>query len=328
MTGTPAPSYPYICRYCRQPSEVVVPSCPRCGSPTDVRAVVSRSGWLEQPPIKDLARIQLGQSSLQIEGRQVPTATFKLSGPEWVYFGHHTLLWCDLSVGLQQLPMRGGWKRVMAGLPIIVLKASGPGQIGLADNHAGEIVALPMQSGQSMIVREHRFLCATGNVSYDWQQSPMWYQTGTGDDRETHYPLGVYEDRFTAADTPGLLLLHSPGNTFVRDLAAGETLLMKPTAMLYRDISVSAQLHLEYPSSGLTTQALGGLLGMAGSAAGELAGGLFAKRIGRLTSSAWSNRTVWLRLTGPGRVAMQSVFERDESSNNIQTSSPATEHRW
>ena len=325
---TSAPDYTYICRYCRQASDVVSASCPRCGAPTDVRAVVSRSGWVKQPPVKDLARIQFGQSRVQIEGQQVPTANFTLAGPEWIYFGHHSLLWCDPAVALRAMPMKGGWKRVMAGLPILMIQASGPGHVGLADNHAGEIVALPLQAGQSMVVREHRFLTATGNVAYDWQQSPLWYQTGTGDDRETHYPLGNYEDRFTAKEGPGLLLLHSPGNTFVRDLAANETILMKPTALLYRDIGVTAHLHLEYPRTSLTNQALGGLLGLAGSTASDLAAGFFSRRISSITSSAWANRNVWLRLIGPGRVAMQSVFEREESSNSINTSSPATVQRW
>jgi uncharacterized protein (AIM24 family) len=325
MTTPQAPTSTYICRYCRQPSDVLVHSCPHCGAPTDVRAVISRSGWVKQPPIKDMARIQFGQSQLQIEGHQVPIADFKLAGPEWIYFGHHTLVWCDPSVKLQPMSMRGGWKRMMSGLPIVMAQASGPGQIGLADSGAGEIVALPLQPGQAIIAREHRFLCATGNVAYDWQASSIWYVTGEGNDQETQHPLGLYEDRFAAKDGPGLVLLHSPGNTFIRDLAAGETILMKPTAMLYRDVSVTAHLHLEYPHTSLATQALGGLLGMAGSAVGELAGGALARRIGR---SSWSNRNVWLRLVGPGRVAMQSVFEREESSNYIRSSSPATQQHW
>lgn len=328
MTTPPPPESSYTCRYCRQASDVLGHSCPRCGAPTDVRAVISRSGWVKQLPIKDMARIQFGQSQVQIEGRQVPVADFKLAGPEWIYFGHHTLLWCDPTVSLQQMSMRGGWKRMMAGLPIVMAQASGPGQIGLADSHVGEMVALPLQAGQSIIVREHRFLCATGNIEYDWQASSIWYVTSDGDDQETHHPLGMYEDRFVAKDGPGLVLLHSPGNTFIRDLAPGEAILMKPTAMLYRDITVTAHLHLEYPNSSLATHAMGGLLGMAGSVVGELAGGLFAKKIAKVTSSSWSNRNVWLRLVGPGRVAMQSVFEREETSNYIQRSSQATEQRW
>ncbi len=328
MTTPPVQGSTYVCRYCRQASDVLVHSCPSCGAPTDVRAAVSRSGWLKQPPIKDMARIQFGQSQVQIEGRQVPIAQFKLAGQEWIYFGHHTLLWTDPAVRLQAMSMRGGWKRVMAGLPIVMAQASGPGQLGLSDSGAGEIVALPLRAGQSMVVREHRFLCATGSVAYDWQQSPIWYVTGQGNDEETHHPLGLYEDRFVARDVPGLVLLHSPGNTFVRDLAPGEPILMKPTAMLYRDVTVTAHLHLEYPQSGFAARALGDLVrGGALDIAGGLAGGMLGRRIGP-SLSGFSNRNIWLRLVGPGRVAMQSVFERDEASEYIRRSSPATEQRW
>ena len=305
----------YTCRYCRQPSDASAASCPRCGAPIDLRAVVTRSGWTKQPPIKDMARIQFGASHVQIEGQQVPTADFTLVGDDWIYFSHHTLLWLDPDARVQSMGMAGGWKRVMAGLPIVMVQAAGPadgpraggssGHVGLADNHAGEIVALPMQHGQGIIVREHRFLAATGSIGYDWQQSPIWYVTGSGDDRETHYPLGIYEDRFTSHEAPGLLLLHAPGNVFVRDLAPNETMLMRPGAMLYRDLSVTAHLHIEYPN---------------GSQGGG--GGLFGG------FSSFSNRNLWLRLIGPGRVAMQSVYEREESSQYIRSSSPATEQHW
>ena len=52
----------YICRYCRQPSDPGSPTCPMCGAPVDIRSVVSDSGWVEQPPIRDMARLQFGQS--------------------------------------------------------------------------------------------------------------------------------------------------------------------------------------------------------------------------------------------------------------------------
>ena len=85
----------YVCRFCRQPSDPTAPSCPRCGAPFDVRRWCRRSGWEQQPPIKDMARIQFGQSHLQIEGTQVPVADFALAEGDWIYFSHHVLLWAD-----------------------------------------------------------------------------------------------------------------------------------------------------------------------------------------------------------------------------------------
>lgn len=297
MTSSSAPGY--ICRYCRQPSDATAVSCPCCGAPTDIRASVSVSGWQKQPPVKDMARIQFGQSYCQIEGTLVPVADFTLVGEESIYFSHHSLLWTDPSARLTNMSLSGGWNRMMAGLPLIMVEGRGPGHIALADNHAGDIVVLPLGPGQRIWVREHRFLVATGNVRYTWESSPVWFVTGSGDERETHYPMGRFGDIFSAESTPGLLLLHSPGNTFVRDLVPGETLLVQPSALLYKDISVSMHLHLEYPYSP----------------------GIFFRR-------SFNYRSVWLRLIGPGRVAVQSVYERPEASEPITAHSYTTFHRW
>jgi uncharacterized protein (AIM24 family) len=297
----------YICRYCRQPSDPAQPTCPLCGAPVDVRDHVSETGWTAQPPIRDMARLQFGQSHLQIAGTTVPVAEFNLAQQDWIYFSHHTLLWTDTQARLGNMPMRGGWKRVMAGLPLIMMEARGPGHVALSDNHAGEVVALPLQHGQQMWVREHRFLCATGTIAYDWTSNDVWYTTGQDrNDQETHYPMGQFGDIFTArtgpdANTgPGLLLLHARGNTFIRDLQPGQSLLVQPSSLLYRDMSVRLNLHLEYPrNTGI---------------------------------SFWNNRlsyrNVWIRLHGPGRIAVQSVYEPPENTEIIQRSSYATTHRW
>lgn len=301
MTMQQSGASAYTCRYCRQPSDASAATCPLCGAPVDVRAAVSLSGWTKQPAIRDMARIQFGQSHCQIEGTVVPVADFDLAQGEWIYFSHHNLLWTDPSAQLTNMSLRGGWRRMMAGLPLIMVEGRGPGHIALADNHAGDIVVLPLQHGQQMWVREHRFLAATGNVRYDWETSPVWYTTGSGDDRETHYPMGAYGDIFTAQEAPGLLLLHSPGNTFVRDLQPGESLLVQPSALLYRDITVQVHLHLEYPRN---------------------AGGFGFWR------SSYSYRSIWTRLIGPGRVAVQSVYTPPEESERITSHSYATTWNW
>ena len=293
-------SAPYVCRYCRQASDPAALACPNCGAPLDVRALTSRSGWEEQPAIKDMARIQFGHSHLQVSGFQVPVADFGLAGEEWIYFSHHVLLWADASVQLSNAPFANGWNRMLAGLPLIMVEARGPGHIALSENHAGDVIALPLQAGQQMWVREHRFLAATGNVSYSWQQSDVWFVTGSGNDRKFHYPLGRFGDTFTAQNGPGLTLLHAPGDTFIRDLQSGETVLTQPSALLYRDLSVTAHLHLEYPHS----QGMGWL------------------------GSRYQMRNVWLRLVGPGRVAIQSVFERPEGAEVITGGSYATTMAW
>jgi uncharacterized protein (AIM24 family) len=288
---------PYTCRYCRQPSEGAATTCPHCGAPVDVRARVSDSGWEEQPPIPDLARIQFGQSTCQIEGAYVPVADMRLAPEDWVYFSHHVLLWAEPSVRMDTMPMAGGWSRMYAGMPLVMMRASGPGHIAFSHDDPGETVAVPLAPGQVVDVREHRFLVATGSVGYEWFDPGVWYATRNGDDTEYHYPLGRFVDRFGASSGPGLLLLHAPGNVFVRDLQPGQTICIQPSALMYKDPTVGMQLHFEYP---------GGSFGWGN----------------------YSNRSLWLRMWGPGRVAVQSVFERPEGVGNVSGHSPATEQRW
>jgi uncharacterized protein (AIM24 family) len=291
----------YICRYCRQPSDPGAPTCPLCGAPVDIRSSVSDSGWVAQPPIRDMARLQFGQSHVQIEGTTVPTAEFTLAPEDWIYFSHHVLLWTEPQTRLANMPMKGAWNRKMAGMPLVMVEGRGPGHLALSDNHAGEVVALPMQHGQQIWVREHRFLCATGNIKYDWHPTNVWYETGQdSDDREMHYPMGQFGDTFGADGAPGLLLLHAPGNVFIRDLQPGQTLLIQPSSLLYRDVSVRMALHLEYPRS----------MGFA------------------FWRSSWSYRSIWLRLWGPGRVAVQSVYQPPEDTEVIVNHSYATTHHW
>ena len=291
----------YICRYCRQPSDPGAPTCPMCGAPVDIKTVVSDTGWVEQPAIRDMAKIQFGQSHLEIAGTTVPVAEFTLAPNDLVYFSHHVLLWTDPDTRMTMMKMAGGWNRKLAGMPLIMMEATGPGHIALSDNHAGEVIALPLQPGQNMWVREHRFLCATGYINYTWNNTGVYYETGTGDDREYHYPMGQFGDVFTAQRGPGLLLLHSPGNTFIRDLKHGESLIIQPSALLYRDSSVRVNLHLEYPRN----------------------------RGFAFWSNRWSYRNILAKVHGPGRVAVQSVYEPPEDYEII-TGHPydTTTRRW
>jgi uncharacterized protein (AIM24 family) len=115
-----------------------------------------------------------------------------------------------------------------------------------------------------------------------------------------HYPMGQYGDVFGAQGAPGLLLLHAPGNTFIRDLRQGETLLVQPSSLLYRDVTVRVALHLEYPRN----------MGLS------------------FWRSSWSYRAIWIRLWGPGRVAVQSVYQPPEDTETIRRHSYATTHHW
>jgi hypothetical protein len=178
-----------------------------------------------------------------------------------------------------------------AGLPVVMMEASGPGTISFSHDIAGEMLALPVQAGGAVDVREHQLVAATVGVGYDWYDSGIWFttrgdadgmQSGAGgllkmgldlagggggsglagalgggglggalggalggsagrrDDRQanqdqTYYPAGWHVDRFTAGEKPGVVFVQCGGNAFVRDLAEGEQILVKPPAFLFKD---------------------------------------------------------------------------------------------
>src|ERR1700728_964049 len=112
-----------------------------------------------------------------------------------------------------------------------------------------------------------------------------------------HYPVGRYIDRFTAGDRPGLVMIGAGGAAFLRDLAEGESLLVKPPSLLIKDPSVTMQLHVEYPAAGV--------------------------KLWR----TWGNRYLWLRLWGPGRIGIESAYLADaDPGTDFRDMSHANRH--
>jgi uncharacterized protein (AIM24 family) len=89
-----------------------------------------------------------------------------------------------------------------------------------------------------------------------------------------HGGSGMWMDRFVTAGVPGLLLLHGYGNVFERTLSPGESIHLEPGGFLYKDSTVTLNTEQVQLSKGF----LGGT-------------------------------SLYLaRLTGPGRVAIQSMY--------------------
>ena len=289
----------HTCPWCGLVSDGALRSCPACGATIDARHVESVSGWSELPGRKDMAKLQFGRSFCQIEGTYVPVADMNLAAEDVIYFAHHVLLWKDPQVTITTMSLKGAWKRLLSGMPLVMTQAQGPGHIAFSRDAPGEMIALPLQPGQAVDVREHLFLVATANVTYDWFQAGIWYNTRSGSETETHYPLGMFMDRFYAPQAPGLLLLHSAGNAFVRQLEPNQTILVMPTALLFKDPTVQMRLHFEIPAGTYNSW------------------------------RSWGNRYVWLRLYGPGRVAVQSAYSpMEDNGRNITRHSGATEQLW
>jgi uncharacterized protein (AIM24 family) len=315
----------YTCPYCRQLSDGAALSCPNCGGPVDVALRTTSGGWIELPGIADMTRIQAGHSSVEIEGSVAPVADWDLAAGETVFFPHHKLLWQDASVQLSAMPMSKPFSRMRAGLPLVMAQATGPGHVAFSHDAAGELIAVPLQAGAAVDVGEHRLIVATQGVGFDWYEAGVWYSTSgrksggdgagvgllkigldmmgddndRGDETEWHYPMGRFLDRFTAGEQPGLVMIGAGGTAFIRDLAEGETILVKPPALLFKDPTVAMQLHVEYPHAGM--------------------------KLWR----TWGNRYLWLRLWGPGRVGLESAYEpAEDPGSDFRNTSQHTQHMW
>jgi uncharacterized protein (AIM24 family) len=232
-----------ICDWCQGQNPPTALSCWACGAPLSIHNLVSASGWREAPLIKDLTEIHFGQSTCQVEGEIVPVAEINLAAGDGVYFEHHTVLWMDEQVALESLPLQGMFKRMVAGLPIIVTIAGGPGRLAFSRDDTGELVVLPLHPGMEMDVREHAFLIASHHIQYS-------YQRIKGLANILYGGQGMFMDRFVTGRESGLLILHGYGNVFERTLRPGETILVEPGSFLYKDASVRLDVIWRYFGAG------------------------------------------------------------------------------
>jgi uncharacterized protein (AIM24 family) len=221
------------CEWCefQNPSGAV--SCQACGAPLDVKNLVSDSGWREAPRLRDMTEIRFGTgSTCQIEGEIVPVVEVSLAKGEGVYFEHHVLLWKDDYVPLEVLPLKGMFKRLLAGMPLVITTATGPGRAAFSRDATGELLIMLLHPGMKLDVREHAFVLASQHVSYSYVRVKGLRTILFGGQ-------GMFMDQFTATGHPGLLVLHGYGNVFERRLAPGESVLVEPGAFLYKDASVT-----------------------------------------------------------------------------------------
>jgi len=232
-------------------------SCWACGAPLDIRNLVSDSGWREAPRIKDMTEIHFSSSSCQVEGEIVPVAEIDLAQDDTIFFEHHVMLWKDPTVPVSVMPLPGGIKRALAGMPFIISMAHGPGRISFSRDATGELVVLPLHPGIELDVREHAFLLASHQIAYSYVRIKGLRNILFGGQ-------GMFMDRFVTTSAPGLVILHGYGNVFERKLNPGESILVEPGAFLYKDSSVTMDVEPQKLTAGLfggTTMNLGRMTG-------------------------------------------------------------------
>jgi uncharacterized protein (AIM24 family) len=190
-----------------------------------------------------------------------------------VYFEHHILLWKDPHVQVEFHPMKGALKRMLAGMPFLLTGAKGPGRIAFSRDGAGHVFGLHLKSGMGVDVREHQWLAATNNVEYTFTRVKGAANMLLGG-------TGFFIDTFSCPTTEGILWLHGYGNVFEVTLAAGEQIDIEPGGWIYKDRTV----RMETIFQRLTTSFFGG-----------------------------GGQIFWNRFSGPGKIALQSMYLHLES---------------
>jgi uncharacterized protein (AIM24 family) len=256
-----------------------------------------------------------------------------------VFFEHHTMLWKDETVPMAVMSMPGGAKRLLSGMPFVLSVARGPGRVAFSRDAPGEIIVIPIEAPREVDVREHALLLASGTLTYSFEKLPGLRAMLVGG-------TGMYLDRYVAQSAPGLLVLHGYGNVFERTLGEGETILVEPGGFLYKDSSVTMELAQVNFKGAMTSPPADapGSAAAAGAAAAEpaapqgrfgrglkgLMGAKSVLNVGALASAAGSLRSggglqgvaaslaggggsTVMRLTGPGRLGIQSMFMEHKS---------------
>ena len=172
-----------------------------------------------------------------------------------------------MQIGLH--PMKKGLKRrVLGGLPLMMLEAQSAGEIAFSRDAPGHIAALHLAPGAGIVVREHQFLAATGGVEYDYARIKGFANILNGG--------GFFVDHFLAGDHEGVVWVHGYGNLFEKLLEDGEI-----------DRHRAGRLGVPRPLGADEQQAYGFKTGLLGGGAGNL---------------------VFNRFVGPGRVGLQSAY--------------------
>ena len=244
MPDTPPPLQRIVCTWCNGQNPPDARNCLSCGAPLDIKNLVSDSGWREAPRLRDMAKVNFGNgSSCQVEGELVPVAEISLSATDSIFFEHHVMLWKDERVRLDVMPLTGGIKRALAGMPFIISIASQPGRIAFSRDAAGELVIMPLHPGMELDVREHAFLLSSHTIEYSYTRVQGLRNILFGGQ-------GMFMDRFVSRQRDGLLILHGYGNVFERRLAAGESVLLEPGAFLYKEASVTMNVETQKLTTG------------------------------------------------------------------------------
>jgi uncharacterized protein (AIM24 family) len=340
------------CRWCHAQSPSSARTCDRCGAPLDVRDTVSDSGWREAPRIRDLTEVHWSSSSCQLDAGVVPVVEVALAEADSVFFEHHAMLWKEETVPMSVMSTPGGAKRLLSGLPFVLSVARGPGRVALSRDAPGELIVLPVDPSKEIDVREHALVLASGTLTYSFEKLPglrAMLAAGTGMYLDRYVAqsgpgllvLHGYGDVFERTLGEGETILVNPGAFFYKD----SSVTMEVVSVNFKANFDGAVAQAGAAGDGAEQVPDPG--GPGGQQSGDAPqpaqqGGMFGRglrglkaaksllNVGALTSAAENLRSggglqgvaaglaggggsSLLRMNGPGRVGIQSMFKFHKS---------------
>jgi uncharacterized protein (AIM24 family) len=256
------------CQWCHAQSPAGSSACQSCGAPLDVTDLVTDSGWREAPRLRDMTEIGFGQGSRCQVDGEIVPVAEINLSPSDGVYFEHHVML---------------WKD--ATTPVSVM----PTQGGMKRAFGGMPYVVTVASGPGRVAFSRD---ATGelvvlpmppNVEIDVREHAFLLASHLvgysfvriqGLTNILHGGQGMYMDRFATTQWPGLVVLHGYGNVFERYLQPGESILLEPGAFLFKDASVTMDVEQL-----------------------DVKTGMFGRR-GMFLA----------RMTGPGRIGMQSMY--------------------
>jgi len=220
-------------------------------------------------PIKvDITDETFAGVTYHLRGALVPELQIELSC-QAVMLEHHTLLWKEHQVGIGLHKLPSGLKRkFVMGMDFFITKSEGAGRIAFSRDWPGQCIPIHLAKGQEIDVREHHFLAATDNIEYTYERVQGLRNMFMGGS-------GFWIDKFQANSGDAIVWISGQGNVFEIELDAGEEIDVEAGGWLYKEPTVQLNSH----SLGLK--------------AGFMAG---------------DHKMTWNRFTGPGKVAIQTMY--------------------
>ncbi len=188
-----------------------------------------------QPPALMPTKIEAGQApgvQYRVQGELVPALSMWLDGTVNVFFEHHVVLWKSPRLTIHLKPLKGAFKRMIAGMHIFMTRGARPRRDRLLARRRGPCLpaasaAWPGDRGaRAPVPRRHRQfglrlhaarraspICSSAARASSWTASPR-------------------------DESEGVVWLHGYGNVFEKALAPGEQIDVEPGGWIYRDESV------------------------------------------------------------------------------------------